>query len=397
MSRRLRLAIITTHPIQYQVPIWRGLAREPDLDLTVFFASDMCARAHFDPSFGCEVKWDRPMLDGYTWKLLENRPLARLHWRFGFRCPSLARELAFGRFRWTCSWWARNTGTTCRPCTPPGASGCPCSTGRRPRRPHRGRSRPAWPDWQRQPIYEKFAAFLCVGQRQRAFYQRLRRARGKAPRRALLRGQRLFPDRGRAPGSGTRGDPKALTVFVPETRVIAFAGKFIPKKRPLDLVKAFERLPQDRSWGLLLAGSGPLESACRAYVQSHGIESVVFAGFQNQGEIGRIYAAADCFVLPSDYGETWGLVVNEAMNFGLPIVVSDRVGCGRDLVREGENGFTFRSATQPHWLVPSSGCSPTRKLAFVWRTLSYHRCRLFDRKECESHRTGASCRGLRNV
>jgi glycosyltransferase involved in cell wall biosynthesis len=68
---------------------------------------------------------------------------------------------------------------------------------------------------------------------------------------------------------------------------------------------------------------------------------VMFAGFLNQTEIARAYVAADCLVLPSDYGETWGLVVNEGMVCGLPAIVSDRVGCGLDLVKDGITGYVF--------------------------------------------------------
>ena len=63
-----------------------------------------------------------------------------------------------------------------------------------------------------------------------------------------------------------------------------------------------------------------------------------WAGFLNQSQLGEAYAIADCLVLPSDWGETWGLVVNEAMATGLPCVVSDRVGCGPDLVVPGVTG-----------------------------------------------------------
>ncbi len=66
-----------------------------------------------------------------------------------------------------------------------------------------------------------------------------------------------------------------------------------------------------------------------------------FAGFLNQSEVSRAYAAADIFALASGWDETWGLVVNEAMNFGLPVVVSDKVGCAADLVVHGENGYVF--------------------------------------------------------
>ena len=65
-----------------------------------------------------------------------------------------------------------------------------------------------------------------------------------------------------------------------------------------------------------------------------------FAGFQNQSELGRYYSAADCLILPS-LTETWGLVVNEALQFGIPAIVSDKVGCHPDLIVEGKTGFVF--------------------------------------------------------
>src|SRR3990172_7079616 len=70
-----------------------------------------------------------------------------------------------------------------------------------------------------------------------------------------------------------------------------------------------------------------------------GARGVRIAGFLNQSELPAAYAAADVFVLPSAFHETWGLVVNEAMNFDLPVVVSDKVGCGADLIEPGRNGF----------------------------------------------------------
>jgi glycosyltransferase involved in cell wall biosynthesis len=91
---------------------------------------------------------------------------------------------------------------------------------------------------------------------------------------------------------------------------------------------------------LLVAGTGELMEEARAFAKSFGVP-VTFVGFLNQTEITRAYAAADCLVLPSDYGETWGLVVNEAMVCGLPAIVSDRVGCAADLVHEGITGGVF--------------------------------------------------------
>jgi glycosyltransferase involved in cell wall biosynthesis len=120
--------------------------------------------------------------------------------------------------------------------------------------------------------------------------------------------------------------------------VLLTVSRFIAGKQPLHLIEAFRRLRQEFDCTLLLVGSGPLEPAMRQKVMREQIPDVVFTGFMNQSSICRAYAAADIFVLPSA-GERWGVSVNEAMNFALPVVVSDRVGSAVDLVAEGENGF----------------------------------------------------------
>lgn len=104
--------------------------------------------------------------------------------------------------------------------------------------------------------------------------------------------------------------------------------------------------PQAPAVHLLMVGTGPLEEACRAHATRHRLP-VSFAGFLNQSEMPSAYAAADCLVLPSDHGETWGLVVNEAMACGLPAIVSDLVGCAEDLVLEGLTGLVSRFGHPP--------------------------------------------------
>jgi glycosyltransferase involved in cell wall biosynthesis len=120
--------------------------------------------------------------------------------------------------------------------------------------------------------------------------------------------------------------------------VVLFAGKLIDKKQPLRLIEAFASVRGDQPCWLLLAGSGPQRDECEALVARLGVPNVRFAGFLDQTRLPEAYAAADVFVLPSKLHETWGLVVNEAMNFALPMIVSDKVGCGADLARPGENG-----------------------------------------------------------
>ena len=129
---------------------------------------------------------------------------------------------------------------------------------------------------------------------------------------------------------------------IPNDRVVyLFCGKVVDKKHPLELVQAFHEATQRAgNIHLLMVGDGDRRAECEAYAKQHRLP-VTFAGFLNQTELPAAYAAADCLVLPSDNGETWGLVVNEAMACGRPAIVSDQVGCSLDLVRPGECGAIF--------------------------------------------------------
>jgi glycosyltransferase involved in cell wall biosynthesis len=121
-----------------------------------------------------------------------------------------------------------------------------------------------------------------------------------------------------------------------ENDVVAiFSGKLIDRKQPLLFLEGISNLKNVK--GLVL-GDGPLMGACKekAAVKGH----VRFEGFVNQSHLGRYFMAADFLVLPS-LEETWGLVINEAMLFGLPVIVSDQVWCRLDLVRSGQTGYVF--------------------------------------------------------
>jgi glycosyltransferase involved in cell wall biosynthesis len=140
-----------------------------------------------------------------------------------------------------------------------------------------------------------------------------------------------------------RASLRARFGLPPASPVVVFVGKLIPKKNPLLLLRAVAQVQQHLDCALLFAGDGLLRPDIEAAAKRLGCRDVQISGFLNQSEISAAYAVADVLVLPSAYDETWGLVVNEALNFRLPIVVSDQVGCAPDLVRHGDNGFVFRN------------------------------------------------------
>jgi glycosyltransferase involved in cell wall biosynthesis len=124
--------------------------------------------------------------------------------------------------------------------------------------------------------------------------------------------------------------------------IILFASKFQSRKRAFDLLESYICLSPDgihEPWPyLLFIGDGAERSRLEDRVKPLGWTSVQFLGFKNQTELPRYYDLCDIFVLPSEY-EPWGLVVNEVMNAEKAVIVSDHVGCGLDLVSDGQNGY----------------------------------------------------------
>jgi glycosyltransferase involved in cell wall biosynthesis len=123
--------------------------------------------------------------------------------------------------------------------------------------------------------------------------------------------------------------------------VILYSGKYIPKKRPLDLLRAFAQLQHPQAF-LVMVGEGALRPEMENFIQEQGLSvRVLLTGFVNQQVIAQYYTCADAFVMCSEQGETWGLSSNEAMNFGLPLILSDLTGSAADLVDEGQNGYIY--------------------------------------------------------
>lgn len=202
------------------------------------------------------------------------------------------------------------------------------------------RDRPPWVKVLHRALLSRYDAALAIGKSNRNFYT----ANGVSE--AAIFSTPYFVDNARFGAATLELMPERTRLRerwdIPERSVcFLFAGKLEPKKRILDLIAAMMRIDAaENPVHLLVAGAGAQFDEARA-LAIRGQLPVTFAGFLNQSEISQAYVATDCLVLPSDYGETWGLVVNEAMACGLPAVVSDRVGCGPDLVENGVTGVVF--------------------------------------------------------
>src|SRR5262249_48648278 len=128
--------------------------------------------------------------------------------------------------------------------------------------------------------------------------------------------------------------------IAPDRCVVLFAGKFERKKRPVELMRAVQAMPVP-SPVLVMVGSGELDEPIKRIAATDPDRFRVLP-FQNQSRMPVVYRFGDLFVLPSAFGETWGLAVNEALACGRPVLVSDRVGCAADLVdASGGNVFSW--------------------------------------------------------
>ncbi len=335
----IRVLAVAAGPVFYQTPLYQALTADPRVDLTVLFASSGGVRPYDAGLGGRPVVWDVDLLRGYPSRFLRAADRNEASAGFlGMRDLDVVRPIL--RERWDAVWvhgysyltlWLAILAATLR--------GIPVLIREEQTLLH---ERP-WPKrWLRAAVLRALFSRihgLYIGANNRAFF-----ARYGIPEHRL----HFVPycvdnatlQRQATSLAGRRQELQARFGIAADTGpVVLFVGKLIPKKQPLLALDAFARVRRDLRCALLVVGEGELEDAMRARITAEGIPDVHFAGFLNRGEIAQAFAAADLFVLPSRLHETWGLVVNEAMNFALPVVVSDKVGCAPDLVQDGENGF----------------------------------------------------------
>ena len=331
----MRLAYLVSHPIQYQAPLLREIARQPGLDLTVLFLSDVSTRAYRDPGFGEDVRWDVPLLDGYRHEFLPTLG------RFPY---GISRALKRGRFDalWVHGYnhyanvWAIRAAKRLGIKVYLRGESTKISA---PRGPLKNFLKSLY----LRPLFSLCDGFLYIGNRNREYYESYGVAKEKLFPVPYAVDNAFFQERAAA-AAKDREVFRASLGLEPGRPVILFAGKLMERKHPHDLLEAYLRLSPDgksepRPY-LLFVGNGDQRLKLEAKAASTGWNSIHFLGFKNQTQLPAFYDLCDVFVLPSTH-EPWGLAVNEAMNSGKAVIVSDQVGCAPDLVEDGENGYVF--------------------------------------------------------
>jgi glycosyltransferase involved in cell wall biosynthesis len=361
MKRPFRIAALSSHPIQYAVPLYRRLASEPDLELTVLYCSLQGVDSYFEPSFGRTVAWDVPLLDGYAHKLLPNWSRSQtVAGPFSLINPAIAGELWSGRYD---ALWLHGYAyaTNLIGWLAAGLGGlhlfyrCEASLRYDQLRPrHRvllGLKRLAM-----RVLLGRMSACLAIGSLNREFYQ----AHGVADDRIFhvpyaVDNRFFFEQATRC--RARRAALRAELSLGERTTVFLFAAKMTPAKEPLQLLDAYGALDQAQDIAMIFAGDGPLKAEAEKQARGRKLRNVIFPGFVNQTELPNWYSLSDVFIRPDGIcpGD-WGLTVNEAMASGLAVICSDQIGAGIDLVHPEINGFLVRHGDRQQLVAAMRRC-----------------------------------------
>lgn len=321
--------------------MFRHLAQRPELDSQVVYCRMPGEQPQVDPGFGIDVKWDVPLLEGYTWVSLPNRsPVSNADSFFGLVNPGIWELISEGKFDavvlftgYVCAtfWialaaakWHRIPvlfGTDAHELAP--------------------RDHKVWKLWIKRWLWPTLFGLADLVLAPSSGTVALMRSLGIPDDHITM--MPYCVDNDWWIEQSDKVDRRAVRERwnVPDDAVaVLFCAKLQQWKRPQDLLRAFAQVADVNAY-LVFVGDGPLRSALESEAGLLGIaEKLRFLGFVNQTGLPEIYTASDVFVLPSEH-EPFGVVVNEAMLCQCPVIVSDRVGAGFDLVRDSETGFVF--------------------------------------------------------
>jgi len=346
---KYKLACLVSHPIQYQVPLFRKISQDPRFDLEVIYCSGKSTKSYLDQGFNREINWDIPLMGGYRHiflpKLFEST-------RPGFFNPlsygiySILKKRNFDAI-WIHGWsnWAQLSAIIIARLLGikvliRGESGIHLKKPTGIKRVFRFIVMAF--------LKKTIDGFLAIGTNNKDYYL----AHGILPAKIFLVPYAVDNHFFLEQSQNLTGDSlkirEKLTDNI-EVTVILFSSKLESRKRADFLINAFAKLCNQRDLKnlpiLVIIGDGPERQRIEKKITKMNLGNIFLLGFKNQTELPMYYSMADIFVLPSKQ-EPWGLVVNEVMNTSCAVIVSDEVGCAKDLVDHGETGLVFRSDSE---------------------------------------------------
>ena len=341
IANKYKVLIVASHPVQYAAPLFRLMAKHPQLDIQVAYCSLQGVEANFDSEFGVQVLWDIPLLDGYPWVQVKNNSFQpRLGHFFGLvnldfwkliTKDKYDAVIVYAGYSYASFWIAALAAKLTR-------KKFLFSTDASKIEPRNKKLGKTWVKKLLLPFVFNLGDSILVSS-----------TLGKEMVRSLG-----IPDKCIALTPSCVDNnwwiSQANQVDIKKTRnqwnipesssVLLFCAKLQAWKRPQDALEAFSQANVQNSF-LVFAGDGVMRKELESKSEALGIKDKVrFLGFVNQSKLPSVYRSANLFILPSEY-EPFGVVVNEAMLCGCPAIVSDKVGAGYDLIRHGENGFIY--------------------------------------------------------
>jgi glycosyltransferase involved in cell wall biosynthesis len=344
--KKYKLAILVSNPVHYHVPIYKELHSKNNIDLTIYFCSDYGIREGLDTTFGEKIKWyDENILEGLNYKFLKNLSLQRnIGGFFGLINPGIISELkrekydaviVFGYTKFT-NWlvfltkWFHKTPIIIK--------------GEADLNKKISFFKKLFKKIILKPLFSILDAFLYSYKLNKEFFEYYGAKK-----------ENIFPipcavDNKELQEKRKYIKPKKVKENLGingENKVILFLGKFIPRKRPFDVLEAYkllvkEHYKEENTPYLVMVGSGPLKEKLRRFTEINNLEKVIFTGFKKIPEIPSMYSITDIFVLSSEFDPS-PKVINEAMNFSLPIIVSTGVSTAEDLVLKNNCGFRYKT------------------------------------------------------
>jgi glycosyltransferase involved in cell wall biosynthesis len=344
MNGLKKLAIISTHPVQYNAPLFKLLHERGNIGVKVFYTwGDSVLESKYDPGFGKVIEWDIPLLQGYDYEFLENRskdkgshhfrgidnpriigdikayaPDAILLYGWAFRAH--LRVLRF--FHGKIPIFFRGDSTLLD--DQPGLKSL---------------IRRIFLSW----VYSHIDKAFYVGKNNKEYFRKMGLPECKLVQALHSVNNGFFHDK-----EGLyeqRAQKWRSDLGISENALVfLFAGKMELKKSPSLLLDAFDKSAFPSETHLVMVGNGNLEARLKASFKKANIH---FIDFQNQKLMPVVYRLGDVFVLPSGGpGETWGLALNEAMACGKPVIASTKCGGAIDLIKNGINGYIFEAGNK---------------------------------------------------
>jgi len=373
-----KLAIISTHPIQYNAPFFKLLAESSILDVKVFYTWSQSKNIVDDKEFGKSIQWDIPLLEGYNFEFIENASSnPGVHSFKGLNNPGLIPAIE----KWNADallvygWNFRSHLKTMR-----------YFKGKIPVF-FRGDStlldeKPGIKTIIRRMvlkrIYKNVDYAFYVGTNNKKYF--LKHGFDEknlffAPH--AIDNDRFFDHDGKY--SQKAIELRKKNGIDQENILFTFVGKFIPKKDPVFFIKEAKKISHDLA-SFVFIGNGEMEDELKMLAEN--CSNIHFMPFQNQSEMPLIYYMSDVMCLPSKgKGETWGLVVNEAMSCERAVLVSDKAGCAVDLVENDKNGYMFTSGDKDELLLKLKKLSEDKEKVKKMGEFSREKIRKWSYKE----------------